>query len=67
MDVGNFVNNASIPTQFILLSQLNTCRFLIDIIKAVNAFKSKGKNSTTCDNLYPELALTTQILMKGLG
>lgn len=43
MDVEDFVNNGSIPTQFILLSQLNYCKFLINIsknLRAINGFQS---------------------------
>lgn len=43
LDVWDFVNNNSIPTQFILLSQLNTCRFLIGIIKGLKVI-DKGNS-----------------------
>ena len=66
MDVDDFINNNSIPSQFILLSQLNFCRFLVDIIKLLKAALSKGNNQLIA-TLTQEVILTVQIVMKGLG
>lgn len=66
MDVDDFVNNPAIPTQYILLSQLNYCRFLINIsknLRALNGFQ----NNQLLQTLNQETVLTVQILMKGLG
>jgi hypothetical protein len=60
------VNNPSIPTQFILLSQLNYCRFLINILKGIKSINNYQGNQLLAA-LVQEIVLTVQILTKGLG
>lgn len=60
------MNNPSIPTQFILLSQLNYCRFLINILKGIKAINNYQGNQLLAA-LVQEIVLTVQILTKGLG
>lgn len=39
LDLKDFVNNNSVPSQFILLSRLNYCKFLLNIFKNLTSLK----------------------------
>lgn len=64
MDVDNFTNSNTMPTQFVLLSQLNVCRFLVDILKSLRPISHEN---IVLKNLVQELVYTVQIIMKTLG
>lgn len=53
------------PTQFIMLSQLNYCKFLNDIYKGIKAINVQ--NSGMLNSLNNEIGTTVQIIMKVLG
>jgi serine/threonine protein kinase len=65
-DPTDFVNSSQRPTQFILVSQLSYCRFLIDLHKCIKAALAKS-SSPILSALNDEIALTVQIIMKALG
>lgn len=50
LDTEDFVNNASMPTQFVLLSQLNYCRFLMNIYKCIKAINNQNNQLLTALN-----------------
>lgn len=50
LDTEDFVNNVSMPTQFVLLSQLNYCRFLMNIYKCIKAINNQNNQLLTALN-----------------